>query len=482
MSPCVFLFRRDLRVIDNTALNAAAKSGSGIVPVFVLTPEQINPSTNKYFSNAAVQFMCESLADLDAALTKLSRGTTGLIILKGTHIETLEILRKAIPTMSAVFCNQDYSVYAKARDKSIADWCKTHNISFNGDIEDYDLVPASQGLLPDGRPYTNLSQYYEKFTKGDLLVRSPATATATPRATDFVKTGVSARVTIADLSKLYTHSSDLAQQGGRTNGLKVLANIKKGNYKKYNEEHDYPAIEGTTKASAHLHFGTISIREMFHSVENNSPLKRELVFRSFYLKIYSLRPELQRGVAFRKELDEHLKKSYVPANSTVPSWKAWTEGKTGFPLADAGMRQLAKEGWVHNRVRMLVAVTATRYLLHDWRDCARFFYAHLVDADTFSNTAGWQWSSGIGPDAVPYFRAPMNPFIQSKKFDNEAIYIKRWIPELADVPAKDIHKWDDEKIRKKYPNCTYPAPIIAQKEASRRAVTIMKAAHTHTHA
>lgn len=472
---CVFLFHRDLRIVDNTAFNAAVKwcreNDGVLVPMFVFPPEQIDPGINKYFSNAAVQFMCESLVDLDAAIA------SSLLMFKADTLDALNIVRKHVPTISEVFCNMDYSVYAKAHDATIAGWCKSHNITFHGDIEDYDLVPASQGLVENIRPYTNLSQYYAKFTKGDLQVRAPTTGPLKAALSVDINIKHPHRVYAKDLSQFYTHLPDLAQKGGRSNGLKILTKLKKGSFDAYDRERDFPAVTtGTTKASAHLHFGTISVREMFHAAKDNGPLQRELVFRSFYLKIYSMKPELQRGTAFKKELDDHLKKSYVSA--TGASWKAWTEGTMGIPLADAGMRQLAKEGWVHNRVRMLVATTATRYLLHDWRDCARFFYTKLVDADTFSNTAGWQWSAGVGPDSVPYFRYPMNPYIQSAKFDADATYIKRWIPELADVSAKDIHKWDDEKTRKKYPACTYPAPIIGQKQAASRAVAIMKSAHT----
>jgi len=465
-------------VVDNTGFNAAAKwcreNDGVLVPVFAFPPEQIDPSHNKYFSTPAVQFMCESLVDLNAALLKLSNNITGLHMMKGTESDVLESIRTSTPsgfTLTDVFSNQDYSVYAKARDQKIADWCKDNDVIFHGDIEDYDLLPITEGLLPDGRPYTNLSQYFAKFTKNLVQVRAPTSRLKLDNK-HFAKLNLNA---VVDLEKLYTYSPDLAQKGGRSQGRKILKKIADGTFDAYGEERDYPALDRTTKASAHLHFGTISIREMYHAAHKNSELIREHVFRSFYLKIYSLKPELQRGIAFHKDVDEQLKPSYVSTHA--PSWKAWTEGQTGYPLVDAGMRQLAKEGWVHNRVRMLVAVFATRYLLHDWRDCARFFYTKLVDADTFSNTAGWQWSAGIGPDAAPYFRAAMNPYIQSKKFDADAVYIKRWIPELADVAAKDIHRWDEEKVRAKYPNCAYSAPIIGQKEASKRAVDLMKAAH-----
>jgi deoxyribodipyrimidine photo-lyase len=233
--------------------------------------------------------------------------------------------------------------------------------------------------------------------------------------------------------------------------------------------------DATTKMSAHLHFGTISIREAYWAFIRNKSLIRELVFRSFYLKIYSLKPELQRGKAYREKLDKNIK--WNSLSNSKKEWKAWITGTTGFPLCDAGMRQLLYENWVHNRVRMIVATVPTRYLRIDWRDCLKYFYKNLVDADVFSNTAGWQWSCGVGPDGAPFFRPPMNPFIQSKKFDENAEYIKKWIPELKDVDSKDIHKWFDEKIRNKYPDCKYPEPIVNYQEASKKTVLEYKKAY-----
>jgi deoxyribodipyrimidine photo-lyase len=464
----VFMFHRDLRVVDNTALLTACEwasaHGGGVLPVFIFSPEQIDPLRNTYYSAAAVQFMCESLGEL-----------TGLRVFHGDTLEVLEGLYKK--GMKAVFFNKDYSVYARERDEKIRRWCDKHSVEFHGDIEDYDLIPHAEGLLEQPvRPYTNLSQYFARFVKSVagrpvLNVRKPAAAATLPKST--IKAG---EALCAKTLPPYRVNASLAQRGGRTNGRKVIERIRRGDLAKYARDRDYPAIDGTTQASAHLHFGTISVREMYWALRDkkNDALIRELVFRSFYLKIYSMRPALQRGEAFNSSLDKAV--PWKSPKAAPREWKIWTAGTTGFPLVDAGMRQLEGTGWMHNRVRMLVATTATRYLLLDWRDCAKHFYTRLVDADTFSNTAGWQWAAGIGPDAVPYFRAPMNPFIQSKKFDFNAEYIKKWIPELAAVTPADIHKWDDEKTRKKYPGCTYPAPIIEQKVASRRAVTTFKQA------
>jgi deoxyribodipyrimidine photo-lyase len=234
--------------------------------------------------------------------------------------------------------------------------------------------------------------------------------------------------------------------------------------------------------SAHLKFGTLSVRELvaalvkpeaFGRVDN--PLTRELVFRSFYIKICSSRPGLQRAESFRQDIDVHIpwKRHGDPEYARL--WKAWTEGNTGFPLADAGMRQLNATGYMHGRVRMVAATVLTRYFLIDWRDGARYFAQHLVDYDPCSNNMGWQFSSALGENTQNVYRAPMNPFLQSKNYDADCVYIQRWIPELKEATPKQIHTgaWSD--------TLQYPKPIVDQKVASRRAVTTWKSAISHTH-
>jgi len=465
----LFLFHRDLRLIDNTALLAAIETKQRVVPVFIFTPEQIDPNKNAYFSHPAVQFMCESLNELHTDLQAIG---SQLYTFKG---DTLDVLTQihSYTNFKALYQNRDYSVYAEKRDKQLAHWCKEHSVEFHGEYEDYDIVPLCEALLPDGRPYTNLSQYLHKL-ETTQKVREPNTRK--PKGSDLYRSPISfirSHISINDIHKLYIKNDQIKQYGGRKNALKIMRNLI--DFKHYEKERDYPALDKTTHISAHLHFGTVSIREFYWALHKalgpHNGVIRQLAFRSMYLKVYALRPELQRGVAFRKHIDEqiHWKKDPV-------YWKAWTSGQTGFPLVDAGMKQLHYENWVHNRVRIVVASVATRYLHLDWRDCSKYYYQHLVDADTFNNTAGWGFSSGIGVDAAPFFRPPTNPFIQSKKLDEKAEYIKKWLPELQDVEPKDIHAWGNPKVRAKYPQVKYPAPIIDQKEASHRAVEEFKKA------
>ncbi len=285
-------------------------------------------------------------------------------------------------------------------------------------------------------------------------------------------------VTFSDINKFYTHDPNILQKGGRTHALKKLKLLR--NQKAYAKTRDFPANDhGTTKLSAYIKFGCVSIREVYWQCvktfkTRDHPLIRELIFRSFYYRLYASAPKEQRGQAHLDSVDKALS-----WDGLTSYFNAWKEGRTGFPLVDAGMRQLNTTHWMHNRVRMLVASTLTRYLNIDWRKGERYFATQLVDYDPISNVAGWQWGASVGYDnAQTLFRAPMNPFIQSKKFDPLAEYIKKYVPELTNVTPADIHKWGDPKIRAKYPNIKYPVPIVDQKEASSRATQLWRNAVT----
>lgn len=465
MKKALFLFHRDLRIEDNTTLLQAIQDGYSVLPVFIFPPEQISPKKNPYFSHPSVQFMCESLVDLDQQLQTYG---SQLHLFLGDNVKTLQSLYKHFP-FEAVYSNEDYSVYAKERDQQIQTWCDKKGIPFVMK-EDYGLLPLREGLVEDNRPYLILAQYYKR-----VLTKHKIREVQTFRfqREHFLKHNFEKRVSPSDLGKLYHENPLAAIRGGRTRGKEMLHRIQ--DLKDYQDKRNYPALQKTTRASPHLKFGTVSIREMYWTVEKlfgkEHGLIRELVFRDFYMKIYALRPELQRGNALYDALDKKIPWSYDKKR-----FQEWTEGRTGFPLVDAGMRELNTTGHQHNRVRMLCGSVLTKYFLIDWRWGLKYYYTHLVDADIFSNTAGWGFVSSTGPDGVPYFRAPFNPFIQSKKFDLEATYIKQWIPELKDVPPKDIHTWYDPSVRSKYPTISYPAPVVDYQKASAQAVAVFKKA------
>lgn len=484
MKKNIFLFHRDLRLVDNTALLTAPHP---ITPLFVFPDEQIDSKKNKYFSHAAVQFMCESLEDLNSSITKLTNNKSRLHMCRASStVDALVKIHTHTP-IASVTQNKDFSLYALERDALIEKWCaaQTPPIIFNNECEDYDLVKAKDLLLLDGRPYTVLSAYYNRFIKECVsVVPNVKTNKLPPKAFDQTSHTFPNEITVKDIHTFYEpiDKEAVSQKGGRSQALLTMKKLTAEFCKAYDHDRNYPAIQGTTMLSAHLKFGTISVRELFHKIKQESgkqdpdhPLVRELVFRSFYIKICTARPKLQRGESFRQDIDSKIQWLYKNKNEPEYSrlWKAWTEGKTGFPLVDAGMRQLNATGHMHGRVRMVAATVLTRYFLIDWRDGARYFAQHLVDYDPCSNNMGWQFSSALGENSQNVYRAPMNPFLQSKNFDKDAEYIKRWIPELAtpNTTPKQIHSgtWDPESTH-------YPRPVVDQKEASRRAVTMWKAA------
>lgn len=472
-SVSIFIFHRDLRLYDNTSLIALCEKGYPVIPIFVFTPEQINQKKNEYFSHPSVQFMCESLVDLDYQFAKYK---SRLSCYEGNTLSIIQDICKS-PNLSvkAIGWNQDYSVFAEERDSPIRIWCTKEQIELVIK-EDYGLLPLKEGLLPGtNKPYMVLSQFFNRILKDDTI---PPINPYKFKTDHFIKRAKfshlqNVEVQLSQLDRYYTPTPQLAIHGGRSLGLQILDRIKAGEYKQYDKERDFPSLHKTTRASPHLKFGTISIREMYWTIRESYGKKhsliRELVFRDFYLKIYATYPELQRGKALRYELDK-----LIPWKYDEKLINAWKEGRTGYPLVDAGMRELNTTGHQHNRIRMLCSSVLTKYFLVDWRIGLKYYYQHLVDADIYSNTAGWGFSSSTGPDAVPYFRAPFNPFIQSKKFDKDASYIYQWVPELKGVSPSDIHKWDDPKIRAKYPTIQYPVPIIDHKEASARAVKIYR--------
>ena len=450
----VFLFHRDLRLSDNTALIKLAKMGLDleIVPVFIFDPVQISSSKNAYFSNPAVQFMCESIDSLNAQLEGK------LVVLHGRTLDELRALHKRSPFTHIAY-NTEWTAFGRRRDSQLAEWASKAGIEVVT-AEDYYLTETSSLE----KPYKVLSAFWKWFLKnGDKMRRVDEYSEFT-----FAKS----KDKTYDTTQFYKPMPELAMHGGRALALERLAALK--SMTDYGETRDFPANKsGTTHLSPYIKFGCVSIREVYwagmKAFGKEAPFLRELVFRDFYARIYAESADLQHGkVAILDNLDREL--GWYSAKSRAALWKAWTTGSTGFPLVDAGMRELLSTGHQHGRVRMLCACVLTKYFWIDWREGLKFYYTHLVDADVFSNTAGWGFSSSTGADAVPYFRAPFNPFRQSKKFDADAVYIKQWVPELRDVSAKDIHNWFDESVRQRAAS-RYPAPIVDFAIASKSAIT-----------
>lgn len=404
MEANIFIFRRDLRIQDNISLYNLIKhcGNKNILLVFIFNPDQIYPNKNPYFSNNAVQFMIESLVSLEKNIH--------INYYEGYDIDILNKINKKYKIKSIGF-NKDYTPFAIKRDKNIIEWCEKNNITVISN-EDYSLFPIESIKNKSGNPYQVFTPFYNTCLK--LSVPKPIKI---PKI-NFIKTVVN-----FNKNKYYKKNDKLAVRGGRENALIRLKN----KYLMYSKNRDYPALDATTKLSAYIKFGCVSIREVYYTYLKNKALSRELIWREFYANILYHFPYIIQGHSFKRKYDK------IKWTNNKDWFIKWCKGETGYALVDAGMKQLNETGWMHNRVRMIVAMFLTKDLFIDWRWGEKYFATKLVDYDPASNNGGWQWSASTGTDAQPYFRI-FNPDTQIKKYDKDYIYIKRWNPNYKNIP------------------------------------------------
>lgn len=406
----VFLFRRDFRIEDNLAFNRLLSSNENekIYPLFIFNPKQIYSKYNQYFSNNCVQFMIESLEELEKQIH--------INYFEEDDISVLEKLSKKFNITTIAF-NKDYSPFAIKRDNIISEWCKKKSIDLIME-EDYTLFKMGTIVNKSNEPYKVFTPFYKQCILHK--VDRPN------RITDNIKCVKD--VLSFDKKKYYIHNDKIAVNGGRKLALERMK-IKMNDY---SNMRDYPALDKTTKLSAYIKFGCVSIREVFYNYEGNKELQRELFWREFYANILYHFPDVL-GNSFKKKYDN------IKWNDNKELFKLWCEGKTGYAIVDAGMKQLNETGWMHNRVRMITAMFLTKDLLIDWRWGEKYFATKLVDYDPASNNGGWQWSASTGTDSQPYFRI-FNPDLQAKRFDKNLEYINRWNPGYQNIEKIIDHK------------------------------------------
>jgi deoxyribodipyrimidine photo-lyase len=434
----IFIFRRDLRIQDNTCLNFLHDYPEPIIPIFIFVPEQIEPSLNPYFSNNCVQFMCESLEDLEKNIEKQGGKMSYF------HGDPIKVIEKIMKKHKIVRLgvNQDYTPYARARDEKIEALCKKSGVEFVSK-EDICIQPVGSVKTGAGTIYKKYTPFYNKAK--ELPVRKPLILTKY----NFADVAFEKH----SLARYYKKNAHLLHNGGRENALAQLKHIPK-NYKKTRNTPSIP----TTELSAYNKFGCLSIREVMGKLDEE--ISRELYFRDFYYNIVYFYPHIIGG-AFEKKWD---KLKWDRPDSKLLD--AFYQGRTGYPIIDAGIRQMTTTGFMHNRVRMLVASFFTKDLLYDWRIGERFFANHLYDYDPTQNNCGWQVVAGVGPSALDWFRV-MNPALQTEKFDPECVYIKEWVPELEKYSAKQImnQEWDTKD---------YPRPIVVHDERKKKMMAVYK--------
>ena len=391
-------------------------------------------------------------------------------------IEVLSNIHKRQPVTSIYF-NIDFTPFAIKRDEKIIKWCQDNHIECRT-FEDYTLLPVNTVTTNTNTYYSVFTPFYKKFLTLVNMIPS-SYKKRLPKKVMFVEIQFG-NVQPDEITKYYKLSNKmLFVKGGREEGLFLLERLKKkNNFTNYDQNRDYPSLDGTTRLSAYLKFGCVSIREVFEIIKSvhglHHGLIRELIWRDFYANIAFNRPRVLNGQINKREGNLAFKEKYDDIKWTGNNdyFEKWCKGVTGFPIVDAAMRQLQTTGWMHNRCRMIVASFLIKDLLVDWRRGEQYFATQLVDYDPSSNSGGWQFCSSTGVDAQPYFRI-FNPFTQSLKFDANAHYIKQWLPELQNIPAKDIHTWNTS--HKKYiGQCQYPAPIVEHSAQTKKALSMYK--------
>ena len=464
MAVAVYFFSRDLRLFDNTGLVSLAKQRSKILPVFVLTPEQLNKKSNPYYSENCVQFMYECLVDLESSLKSLQRSLT---VFSGTHVDSLKALRKT-NQIHEVHMMDDITPYSLNRASRIRKWCVQNNVTFCLH-EDVDLLNMNQGLRGPNQPYQVFSPFFKHVNQA-YTVRLVDTFKL--RSDHFVSTRPSSKLfsTLDTLKNSFMPNNTLAVRGGRKEALKRLKLVDM--LREYGVKRDFPGLEkSTTLLSASIKFGCVSIREVYWKAVQRfgktHDFVRELWFRSFYYHIVKYNPHMLQGRPFKLTYES------IKWRHDEDAFYRWCKGQTGIPLCDAGMRNLRATGHLHNRVRMVVASVLSKLLLIDWRRGEQVMATFLVDFDPVSNNCGWQTMASTAPPFCEQYDRTMNPFRQSQRYDANAVYIRRWIPELRGVPAKAIHNW--EVAYKDY-DVDYPAPIVDVKKARQRAKDVFKKA------
>jgi len=448
----VFIFRRSFRLDDNTGLLHALKQSKKVIPIFIFTPEQV--IKNSYKSNTCVQFMVQSLQDLDQQLRK--KGSR-LFYFFGKPDEVVQKLIKK-HDIDAVCVNMDYTPYARKRDKKIAAVCKKHKIDF---VTSEDILLNPVGSIQTGgdSPYLKYTPFFRKARR--VKIKMSVKNNHKNYISRSIKLTYEFR---GKLEKFYKPNEQAAVNGGRKEALKIIKRLKY--FKDYDKKRNLLTYQ-TTMLSAYIKFGCVSIREVYHAIKKATNVKdliKQLYWRDFYYNIAYFFPYVF-GAAMKKKYN----KIKWPDKKTW--FEKWKKGKTGFPVVDACMRELNTTGFMHNRGRLIVSSFLIKILFVDWRKGEKYFAKKLIDYDPSVNNGNWQWSASTGADSQPFFRV-FNPWLQSKKFGPTGEYIKKWVPELQDVPTTDIHRWDTKY--KDYKKIKYPTPIVDYKKNRKKILSLYK--------
>lgn len=421
-----FWFRRDLRLNDNHGLYQALKSGYAVRPIFIFDKHILDKLSNR--KDARVGFIHQELTSLQETLRSMG---SDLEVHYGFADEIWNLLLNKGPR--AVYTNEDYEPYALERDTNVSNLCSSRGIEFHA-FKDQVIFAKNEVTKDDGKPYTVFTPYMKKWKQ--RLVDFPVSQYPSEAHLNALEPFKAPD--IIELSEMNFETSHLAYPPKE---------IVQSRIKNYESQRDIPSVLGTSRLSVHFRFGTISVREKFKKgAALSEKWINELIWREFYMQILWHFPHVVTG-SFKSQYDA------IAWRNDESDFEKWKAGKTGYPLVDAGMRELNTTGFMHNRVRMVVASFLTKHLLIDWRWGEAYFAEKLLDFELASNNGGWQWASGSGVDAAPYFRV-FNPESQLLKFDPNYTYVKQWVPEFG--------------------TSQYPKPMVDHKMARERCLSVYK--------
>ncbi|WP_209329607.1 cryptochrome/photolyase family protein [Lunatimonas salinarum] len=424
----LFWFRRDLRLEDNSGLFYAYTQESNVLPLFIFDTEILEKLEDK--KDARVAFIHQELQRLHRELAAFG---SSLLVKYGSPLQVYGALLQEYD-VQCVYTNRDYEPYARERDQSISDFLKTKNIPFL-DFKDQVIFEKNEILTDSGQHYKVFTPYSRSW-KQRLQAIKLSPVLLNPRNNKFLQTPPFPIPTLAEIG---FQEADIS--------IPPLE-INRPLIQRYDETRNFPALSGTTRLGIHLRFGTISVRKLVSEAQAlNETYLNELIWREFYMMILYHNPHVVDN-AFKKAYDQ------IPWRDKPEEFQVWCEGKTGYPIVDAGMRELNATGYMHNRVRMITASFLTKHLLIDWRWGEAYFAKKLLDYELASNNGGWQWAAGTGTDAQPYFRI-FNPTSQQEKFDKDRKYVEKWVPEWR--------------------SSDYPKPMVDHKFARERALETYKA-------
>ena len=464
MASAIVWFRRNLRLDDNLPLDAALRAYDGVVPVFVLDDHYLTED----FSPPRLQFLSESLRELEADLA--AKGSR-LLFRRGPAGEALSSLARETGA-DAVYSHLDHEPHGTELSRQAEAALSAQGTKLRL-LPDLHLVLPGALRTEAGKPFTVYTPFSRRWREADKAppVTEPARV-PTPAAL------LDPRFPSVPMSRprgFRAEGAPANPPGGEREGRKAWAAFRGRALDRYAEARDLPGVAGTSRLSPHLRFGTVGIRRLLAEARASwkeadvrgrasiDVFVAELAWREFYASILAAFPRVLTE-SFRPEFERF---PWATGEEAEERFAAWRDGRTGYPIVDAGMRQLAHEGWMHNRMRMVAASFLTKHLLVDWRRGEALFRARLADGDPASNSGGWQWSAGCGTDAQPFFRI-FNPVLQGERFDPDGAYVRRWVPEIAAwrSAGKDLHApW-----RSPTPPGSYPEPIVDHAAARAKAL------------